>query len=153
MFRMRSDGVDVRLDERDRGLLGEIPMLLDSASSADDDARSALDRPAFRDDAGASAEFASMVSDEVARQRSADRAVLARVSSGATHLSRDDAVRLMRVVNEARIVLAVRRGILTDDPEDAVGWERRIEGDPALAALAWLSYVESELLRALPTVS
>ena len=51
----------------------------------------------------------------------------------------------LRSINEARLVLAAREGAFDDGP----AWEDHIEVNSALAAVAWLGYVQSELLGAL----
>jgi hypothetical protein len=60
-------------------------------------------------------------------------------------LTRAEGLSLLRALNEARLVLAARSGVIDDGP----GWEERIPVDPEVAVLAWLGYLESELLRAL----
>jgi hypothetical protein len=147
---VRSSGsmVTISLDEPELDLLGQIPTLLASVGGEDDPANAVMRRSAHRDDAGASSEFAELVEDEMATTRAADRAVVDAVASGMHELSRDDAIRVLRSVNEARLVLAARTGVLDGGP----GWEARASSDPVIAALSWLGYFESELLRALPTV-
>ena len=43
------------------------------------------------------------------------------------------------------VALAARAGVF----ESGEGWEARISDDPGLAALAWLGYLQSDLLSAL----
>jgi hypothetical protein len=51
----------------------------------------------------------------------------------------------LRSVNEARLVLAARAGVF----EEGAAWEDRISQDPALAAVAWLGYLQGELIEQL----
>ena len=60
-------------------------------------------------------------------------------------MSMEEAEAVLRVLNRARLTLAARAGVF----EDGAGWESRISEDPALAALAWLGYLQSDLLSAL----
>ena len=59
--------------------------------------------------------------------------------------SLEEAESLLRVVNRARLTLAARAGVF----ESGEGWETRISEDPSLAAVAWLGYLQSDLLAAL----
>lgn len=146
MFRRKRDGsVRVRLSSRDRDLIGQLPSLVAEAQSPSDPGFEVLHRDAHRDDPDESAAFAALVADDAERRRSADAAVARRVAEGADLLDRADAQSLLRVINNARLVLAARSGAFERGPD----WERDIRRDPSLAAVAWLGYVESDLVEAL----
>jgi hypothetical protein len=57
----------------------------------------------------------------------------------------DEAHAFLRSLNAARLVLAARAGAF----EQGAAWEERIDQDPTLAAVAWLGYVQGELIRAM----
>jgi hypothetical protein len=137
--------IEVRIPERERSLVAQLPMLLEGVGDQGDPAFAVLNRPAYQQDDAASSEFSRLVEDDVAAARAADRAILVGVGRGPMTLTRAEGLSLLRALNEARLVLAARSGVIDDGP----GWEERIPVDPEVAVLAWLGYLESELLRAL----
>jgi Domain of unknown function (DUF2017) len=143
--RVRS-GVSIELDDEERTLLGQLPQLLESVRDASDPAHAVLHRDAYPDDSLASQEFADLVADDVVSTRAADRGILAEVAGGRAEVSRAEALALLRSVNEARLVVAARSGVL----DRGAGWEIDARSDPMIAGLVWLGHVESELLRVLP---
>jgi hypothetical protein len=126
-------------------MIAQLPELVASVESAADPAHDVLFRPAHRDDPDESAAFASLVSDDVARRRSEDADVARRIGEGVDVLEPEEAHALLRVMNDARLVLASRAGAFERGPD----WARDIDVDPSLAAVAWLGYVQSELVEAL----
>ena len=146
MFRRKRDGsIRVRLSSRDRELIGRLPSLVADAASPSDPGYEVLHRDVHRDDPDESAAFAELIADDAERRRSVDAAVARRVAEGADLLDRPDAQSLVRVINDARLVLAARSGAFERGPE----WERDIRRDPSLAAVVWLGYLESDLVEAL----
>lgn len=146
VFSVRSGRIVVELSVMDRGMLAIIPELL--ASVGDDGSDPAFDvlhRDAYTDDADASQAFERLVSGERGIARRVDGRVLVEVAAGAPELTRHEALSLVRVLNEARLVLAARAGAF----EEGASWEDRIATDPALAAVAWLSHVQGMLVRAI----
>lgn len=146
MFSARSGRIVVELSVSDRGVLAGIPELL--ASVGDDQSDPAFDvlhRAAYTHDAEASRAFERLVSGERAIAHRVDGRVLAQVVAGAPELTRNEALALVRILNEARLVLAARAGAF----EEGASWEDRIATDPALAAVAWLSHVQGLLVRAI----
>ena len=75
----------------------------------------------------------------------ADIGALDGLLRGASSMSLAEAESVLRVLNRARLTLAARAGVF----ESGEGWETRVSEDPALAALAWLGYVQSDLLSVL----
>lgn len=143
---MRSGRIVVDLSVTDRRILGGIPGLLASVSDAGSDpAFDVLHRAAYTDDANASQAFEMLISGEREIVRRVDGRVLDDVAAGALELTRNEALSLVRVINEARLVLAARAGAF----DEGASWENRISADPALAAVAWLSHVQGMLVRAI----
>jgi hypothetical protein len=102
-------------------------------------------RRAYIEDEEASVEFESLVESQRNRDHVADVESLEALLKGATTMSLEEAESLLRVVNRARLTLAARAGVF----ESGEGWETRISEDPSLAAVAWLGYLQSDLLSAL----
>lgn len=137
--------IEVAIPVRERSLVAQLPLLLEGVGEPDDPAYAALHRPAYQNDDAASSEFSRLVEDDIAAARAEDRAILVGVGRGPMTLTRDEGLSLLRALNESRLVLAARSGVIDDGP----GWEARIPVDPEVAVLAWLGQLESELLRAL----
>jgi hypothetical protein len=143
-FRPIDGGVGVRLRPWERRLVGIALDLLDGLAP-DDPAASRLDYVAHADDPEAEERFRDLTAGMLAEARTADRAAV-RASLGAATLSDDDAGSWLRVIGEARLVLAGRMGI------DEDGWEG---GDPPpgksaeWALLHGLGYLQDLLVAAL----
>ncbi len=146
MFSVRAGRIVVDLSTTDRALLADIPELLASVGDdASDPAFDVLHRAGYTDDAEASLALDRLVSGEREIARRVDVLVLGEVAAGAPELTRNEALSLVRVLNEARLVLAARAGAF----DEGASWEDRIGTDPALAAVAWLSHVQGILVRAI----
>jgi hypothetical protein len=146
MFRPKAGAVIADLDARDRELIGQIPDLLGTVvPGSDDPGYGVLHRAAYKNDGAASREFEDLTAADASSQRRFDREIVSAVGEGQTELSREEAMSLLRSINEARLVLAARSGVMDGDE----GWENRINDDPTLAAVAWLGYVQGELIAAL----
>jgi hypothetical protein len=129
-------------------LLAQIPAVLDSVSvEHEDPGYTVLHRPIYLDDQLVDADVQAFASQEMETQRAIDRSVLERVTRERNVMTVEEAGGLLRALNEARLVLAARAGAFDEGPS----WEDRIEGDPGLAAVAWLGYVQGELIAALMT--
>jgi hypothetical protein len=146
MFQRTDDAIVIDVTDQEAVFLGQIPSLLDSVGVEQGDrGYSVLHRPLCLDDPGIDAELRALVSQEMEAQRLADRSVLERCLRERSAMTLDEAHGFLRSLNEARLVLAARAGAFEDGP----AWEDRIDGNPALAAVAWLGYVQTELLQAL----
>ena len=145
LFGVDGDRVTAWLSVEDKALLVQIPDLVASLRAHGDRAHSIVHRAAYRGDDEASAEFASLVASELDRDRARDMEALAVLTADSPHLTRDQARSVLRVINTARLTLAARAGAFDEGP----GWESNISNDPALAAVAWLGFVQSELIAAL----
>jgi len=146
MFRRKDDAIVMETTHREAALLSQISLLLDSVGAEQGDkGYSVLHRPLCLDDAKVDTELQALVSQEVEDQRAVDRSVLERCSQRRSAMTLDEAHGLLRSLNDARLVLAARAGAFEEGP----AWEDRIDQDPTLAAVAWLGYVQSELVQVL----
>jgi len=146
VFRRLDDGIVIEVTDQEAGFLSQIPSLLDSVGHEHGDpGYSVLHRPLCISDANVDEELRALVSQELESQRHTDRSVLERCLRERSVMTRDEAHGFLRSLNEARLVLAARAGAFEEGP----AWENRIDEDPSLAVVAWLGYVQSELLSVL----
>jgi len=143
VFTLDDDVVSVVLSTEERTILAHIPHLLDDVSDPGDPGYEILHRPMYPDDVARADELADLIKGELRVERGRDRMVVTAIAAGDTSMSTEDARRFLRSVNEARIVLAARAGAF--DSGDS--WEMDISSDPALAAVAWLGFMQSELIQ------
>lgn len=143
MFRRTDDVIVLDLTDRERDFLVQIPSLLDSVGiERDDPGYSVLHRPLCTDDSSLADELRLLVSGELESQRATDRSVLDQCLRNRSALTLEEAHGVLRSLNEARLVLAARAGAFEAGPQ----WEDRIDEDPSLAVVAWLGYVQGELI-------
>lgn len=133
-------GIRVFLSDEERAALESLP----DAIAAAGDAGGRLDYRAHPDDPEAEDRYRRLVGDGLDTMREADRRRFLDTLSDTT-LDGETAEAWMRVVGEARLVLAQRLGIEED------GWEE--DHDPSTspddALLAYLGYVQDSLVRTL----
>lgn len=142
MFRWDDDQMLVTLSRQERDVLSILPGLLDGVEDGED-AAARLDYGAHPDDPDADAAFRNLVSDDLGVARRRDRATFAETVEAA-EISEEAAEAWMRVVGEARLVLAARAGIEEDE------WEASLDpSDPGLALLGYLGAVQDQLVQAL----
>jgi hypothetical protein len=136
-FTRKGSDVRVRLDADSRAVLAALPDLL----AGSDDADGRLSYRVHPGDAEAEARYRDLVGDSLDDLRREDRSTLTR-SCGEGTIGLEEAEAWMRVIGEARLVLAVRLGIEHD------GWEE--EADPAqspeMALLGYLGYLQDGLV-------
>jgi Domain of unknown function (DUF2017) len=147
--RSRLGGYVVRLPSAEREVLGSVPPMLRSLLSEpdrDDPAVRRLFPAAFLDDEAASAEFDSVVRDDLVSQRLAAIETLER-TVGSDRLSEDELTAWLASVNDLRLVLGVRLAVTEESTP------QEFEGDPeterAYALYSYLSYLEEEMVEAL----
>ncbi len=146
MFSRSGVRILTSLSVDDKALLVQLPDLLASVGAHEaDPAVAVMYRSAYVDDEAASDEFEQLIGSQRTSDHAADVVALDVVLRGASSMSLDEAESVLRVLNRARLTLAARAGVF----ESGAGWEVRISDDPALAALAWLGYLQSDLLSAL----
>lgn len=149
-FVARGDTILVRLAPDDRHLLGQIPPLLATVDAGGSDpAYDVLHRRAFGEDEERSSAFDDLVAGERAAGRRLDRSVVVAVAEGASSLTRNEALSLLRSINEGRLALAARAGAF----EEGAGWERRAGTEPTVAAVVWMAHLQSQLLGALGKIA
>lgn len=141
LFVRRGQIIECHLSVEDKALLVQIPELLSDVSS-DDPAHQVLNRAGYRSDDEAEVEYRELIGSQLERDRRDDLRALLRFTEPTPAVGDDDARAALRAINAARLTLAARADII-DNPDD---WETRISDDPALAAVAWLGYLQSELL-------
>jgi hypothetical protein len=130
-------------------VLGSLPPMLRSMLLEPDQEDPALRRlfpSAFLDDERASAEFDSVVRDDLLGQRLAAIETLERTVDS-DRLSEEELSAWLSSVNDLRLVLGVRLAVTEEStPEE-------FEGDPeterAYALYSYLSYLEEEMVEAL----
>jgi hypothetical protein len=146
LFSRSEDRIITSLTVDDKALLVQIPDLLASVGEDDGDpAVAVMHRPAYADDEAASDEFDELIGTQRTSDHAADVGALDVLLRGASSMSLDEAESVLRVINRARLALAARAGVF----ESGAGWEARISDEPGLAAVAWLGYLQSDLLSAL----
>lgn len=144
-FSAVGDGIEAGLDPAEIAIMLRLTTLLGSAGvDKDDPAREWLNHNLYAGDDAASREFARLTAKESAEVRSTDRQVFAdsvRSASGGTiTLSTVDAASWARVLNESRIVLAARSGLL--QTAGSMGAPTGTEG----ALIALLGEFQEELI-------
>lgn len=147
-FRGVAEGVEVTLNGPELALLTGLTSLLGAAGvEKDDPARERLHPRIYPDDDTASREFDRLIGKERIEARSSDREMFAgrldESVGGDLILTPEEAGAWARVLGEARIVLAARKGLfesgMPDDPS----------GDPEVAFIMFLGYVQEDLVSAM----
>lgn len=136
-FKATRRGIRVQLSPEERIFLGDIlPMLAGLGAPGSDPAADRLHVPVYLDDPESNTEWWRLMGADLDAARDADRAVLRRLIDeyGDLILDEDEANALLRVINEARLVLGARLGIeVESDHEDVPEESRRV-----LDYLGWL---------------
>ena len=147
--RSRIGGYVVRLPSAEREVLGSLPQMLRSLLSEGNHEDPALRRlfpSAFLDDEEATAEFDSVVRDDLMEQRLAAIETLER-TAGSDRLSEEELSAWLAAVNDLRLVLGVRLAVTEEStPEE---FRADPETERAYALYAYLSYFEEEMVEAL----
>ena len=144
-FRATSEGVEATLIGPEIAILARLVGLLGSAGLDEGDPATRRLRPdIYPKDGKASRDFNRLADKERVEGRSADRETfvssLDAASSGSVVLSTDDAAAWARVIGEARIVLAARKGLFDTGLPDG-----KVE-DPEVAFVMFLGVVQEELV-------
>lgn len=147
-FRRIADGIELTLADWESNVLQAIPELLASVDlGSGDPAADRLDQSPYPEEPEAAAEFRRLMAEEMTQSRSADRSAFSvtveQAPRGVT-LSSGEAEAWLRVLGEARLVLAARLGISAD------GWEDDLpEQDPPIALLHYLGFLQGSLAETL----
>ena len=144
-FAAGPSGVTVRLTAPEIAILSRLGSLLGGAGvEQDDPATGRLIPKIYPDDEGASREFERLAGKERVEVRSADRESFVRgldaAGDGDLVLDDDQAASWLRVIGEARIVVAARKGLF-----DAGLPEGSVE-DPEVALVMFLGLVQEDLV-------
>jgi hypothetical protein len=144
--RQRGGGYRLRLTPPERELLQALPGQLIELLGTDDTSLRRLKPPAYGDDDAASAEYTSMVGDDLLEGRRLALATLARTAS-AERLTEDELGSWLTATNDLRLVLGTRLGVTEDTqglmpaPDDPQA--------PEWVAYTDLSWLQEEVVAAL----
>jgi hypothetical protein len=144
-FRGSEDGIALELNPSEVAILSRLATLVGGAGvSKDDPARQRLNPVIYPGDETASREFERLAAKERVEVRSADRELfdetLRRANAGRLLLTQDQAGAWARVLGEARIVLAARKGLFDS------GLPTDLPTDPELALVLLLGHLQEELV-------
>jgi hypothetical protein len=146
--RTRRGRYRLRLPNHERELLRSLPGRLRELLATDDPALRRLFPPAYRDDPERQAEYESLVSPELTRERLDALTVMERTID-ATDLTEEEVTAWLGALNDLRLVLGTRldvteemydEGLAEDDPRS-----------PAFAVFAYLGWLEEQIVEALAT--
>lgn len=147
-FEPHAEGVAVNLPEWIVDFLGDVPALLDSVGSVQDDpAQERLAVPVYLDDTEANDDWWRWMGSELDESKSSDRSAFAEViaaSATGTVASTLEAHAMLRVLTEARLVIAARSGL-----EVEADYETLTEHTQAV--LDTLAALQESLIEALST--
>jgi len=149
-FKALPDRIEMRPMGDDLLALSLMQELLASVGEEPDDpAAGRLSVAAYPQDGEAQSEYERLMNPELDRQRRMDRdavaSVLKAAESGTVDLTATEAEALLMVLNEARLALGARLGIVED------GWDSgdRRASDPVALLLRYLTGYQDDLVRAL----
>ncbi len=140
-FSSTPEGILVALSEQERIFLGDVlPLLSGVGLSPDDPAAERLNVPVYLDDPDSNQEWWRLMGDDLAAAKSSDRSVFETfVSSGPVTLNAGEADAVLRVLNEARLVLGARMGVEVEEDHDKLPEDSR-------QILDYLSWIQEELI-------
>ena len=144
----RKGRIKVKLDINEVAVLGQLVPLLIAESPSPTEPQGRL--PVYPGSPGDDDEFWRLMGSELSMDKSEDRVRFEETLRGAERggfLSGDEAESWLRVLGEARLVLAGRVGI---DHESDYDRARR-DGGPEMATLDYLGYLQASLATALST--
>jgi len=138
-FERDGEFILITLSDPERAAIAGLAEVIEAAGGAD----GRFEYQAHSEDPAADRRYHELVGDDLATLRAADRGTFLE-ALGAESLEIEQAEAFMRVVGEARIVLAGRLGIEED------GWEETASiEDPEVAMLHYLGYLQESLVEAL----
>lgn len=145
-FRRTPEGIRVELEQWEADVLRSVPGLLSSVGDPEVDPAAARLLPSpYPEDPEEAAEYRRLMDEEITQSRRADRSAFElTVEHETVTLSEGEAGAWLRVIGEARLVVAARAGIRDD------GWES--ETEPAAALLHYLGALQHALVEALEEV-
>lgn len=144
-FSRRGGRVEARVPPPFLEVLSSVPALLDAVGEdPDDPAARRLRPPFFLDDPAADTELRRLAESDLDAGRRRDRDLVRSLAAGGGRgrLDREDAEAVLRVLAEARLVLAARAGVEGEEDYEEI--------DPRMAGLLdVLGVLQVELLEAL----
>ena len=140
-FSSTPDGILVALSDQERVFLGDVlPLLAGVGLSPDDPATERLNVPVYLDDPDSNQEWWRLMGDDLAAAKRSDRSVFETfVSAGPVTLDDGEADAVLRVLNEARLVLGARMGVEVEDDHERLPEDSR-------QILDYLSWIQEELI-------
>ncbi len=147
-FRLVAGHIELTMNPQEADALLVVPQLLESADVTDaDPVAERLNQTPYPDDREASGEFRRLMAEEMTQSRAADRSAFSLTVEQSPHgvtMSVGEAEAWLRVLAEARLVLAGRLGISRD------GWEDELsDADPSVALLHYLGWLQQSLAETL----
>jgi Domain of unknown function (DUF2017) len=142
----RKGRIRVKLDINEVAVLGQLVPLLVAESPSPTEPRGRL--PVYPGSPGDDEEFWRLMGSELTSDRADDRTRFEETLGGAERgavLSEGEAESWLRVLGEARLVLAVRLGINEESDYDRA----RRDGGAEMATLDYLGYLQASLAMAL----
>ena len=140
-FHATSEGIWVELGPEERMFLGDaLLMLAGIGPKGSDPAADRLNVPVYLDDPDANEEWWRLMGQDLEAARRADRAAFSRMLSadeGVT-LDVDEADAVLRVLNDARLVLGARLGVEVEADHDELSEDSR-------QVLDYLGWIQEEL--------
>jgi hypothetical protein len=144
-FHGSEQGIALELNPSEVAILSRLPILVGNAGAEKDDpARQRLNPAIYPDDEASSREFERLAARQRDEVRSADRELfdetLRDAVAGRLLLSQEQAAAWARVLGEARIVIAARKGLFD------TGLPTGLPTDPELALVLLLGHLQEELV-------
>lgn len=139
-FKTTRKGIAVDFSPEERSFLADVvPLLTGIGKTGDDPAATRLNVPVYLDDRDASDEWWRLMGDDLDSARVSDRSVFTgAVSEDARALNEEEANAVLRVLNEARLVLGARMGVEVEDDHDKLP-------DDSRQVLDYLGWIQEEL--------
>ncbi len=145
-FRPHPEGIEVKLPDWLVAFLADVPLLLEGVGDREDDpAAERFQPPVYLDDQEASADWWHWMGSELEQSRVADRSafelIIAEAEAGVV-ASPAEAEAMMRVLGQARLVLAARMGVDIEADYETLD-------DHSAAVLDTLAQLQEALIHAL----
>ncbi|HEX9824065.1 MAG TPA: DUF2017 family protein [Actinomycetota bacterium] len=136
----------LHLPDREREVLRTLPAQLRELLAVGDPALERLFPPAYLDDPEQQAEYASLVHDDLLRQRATSLEVMEETID-ADRLDEEQLSAWLSALNDLRLVLGTRLGITEDMYEEGLPEEG--PDAPKYAVYAYLGWLEEQVVAAL----
>lgn len=140
-FKTTRKGITAKFSPEERVFLGDVlPLLAAVGVNSEDPASDRLNVPVYLDDPDANEEWWRLMGEDLKSARSSDRTAFEKaISEDAPALSEEDANAVMRVLNEARLVLGARMGVEVEGDHENLPEDSR-------QVLDYLGWIQEELV-------